>query len=492
MDEATPLNEAEGPLGETKQAARKHPRSAQAIGESEEWLFTALQSIGDAVIATDADGRVVFMNHVAVRLTGWSEEQAQGTACRTVFHIINEATREEAESPVTKVLRDGVISGLANHTILLSRDGSEHNIDDSGSPIRSKEGELIGVVLIFRDITEKRKGEQTRQEQLEILQTLFDHIPVIVTFLDPDQKFKWVNREWSRVVCWSLEELKAPDCRAHLAPLFIPTEGWHDYTLTVKDGHSLELAWAMVRLSDGSSIGIGRDITQSKQNEALMADRATQMESDNRWLQRSMRETDHRVKNNLQLIVSLLGMQTQEGERVAPLQKLMQVRTHIKTISALHNLLVDSKHAREGEDNMVSAKDALESLLPMLQEIVGERRIDWSVEDVQLPIKQGLSLAVLINELVSNAVKHGGQNVDLRLGVAGNSVTLEVKDDGPGFSLPFDPFTQSHFGLELVESVGQIDLGGQTTYENRPEGGACVRLIFPRTPTGTANRRSYA
>ena len=174
---------------ETKQAARKHPRSAKAIGESEEWLFTALQGIGDAVIATDAEGLVVFMNLVAVRLTGWSEEEAQGRDCRTVFHIVNERTRKETESPVAKVLRDGVIAGLANHTILMSRDGSERNIDDSGSPIRDKDGKLIGVVLIFRDITEKRKGEQTRQEQLEILQTLFDHMPVIVTFLDPDQKF---------------------------------------------------------------------------------------------------------------------------------------------------------------------------------------------------------------------------------------------------------------------------------------------------------------
>ena len=480
------------PLGETKQESRRHPRSVQAIGESEEWLFTALQSIGDAVIATDAAGLIVFMNHVAVRLTGWSEEQAQGTACRTVFHIINEATRQEAESPVTKVLRDGVVSGLANHTILLSRDGSEHDIDDSGSPIRDKDGNLIGVVLIFRDITERRRGEQTRQEQLEILQTLFDHIPVIVTFLDPDQKFKWVNREWSRVVCWSLAELEDPDCAAHLAPLFTPNDGWRDYTLTVKDGHSLELAWAMVRLSDGSSIGIGKDITQSKQNAALLADRASQMESDNRWLQQSMRETDHRVKNNLQLIVSLLDLQAQEGEGIAPVQKLMQVRTHIQTISAIHNLLVDSKHESVGDSSTVSAKDALESLLPMLQQIVGERRIDWSVEDVQLPIKQGLSLAVLINELVSNAVKHGGQNVNLRLGVTDKTVTLEVKDDGPGFPMPFDPFAQSHFGLELVESVGQFDLGGKTTYENRPEGGGCVRLTFPRSTPGSLNSLASA
>src|ERR1700685_10137 len=108
---------------ETKQQARKRTRSTSAIGDSEEWLFTTLESIGDAVIATDGAGRIVFMNQVAVTLTGWSEEEAQGRDCREVFRIVNESTRIETESPVTKVIRDGIISGLANHTILIARDG---------------------------------------------------------------------------------------------------------------------------------------------------------------------------------------------------------------------------------------------------------------------------------------------------------------------------------------------------------------------------------
>src|SRR5450432_2583130 len=113
---------------ETKQEARKHVRSARAIGESEEWLFTTLESIGDAVIATDATGRIVFMNAVAVTLTGWSEEEAQAQDCREVFRIVNENTRLETESPVHKVMRDGVISGLASHTILIARNGVEHQV----------------------------------------------------------------------------------------------------------------------------------------------------------------------------------------------------------------------------------------------------------------------------------------------------------------------------------------------------------------------------
>ncbi len=455
---------------ETKQQERKHARSPRAIGESEEWLFTALQSIGDAVIATDVLGIIVFMNLVAVKLMGWSEEEAQGTDCREVFRIVNESRRMETESPVTKVIRDGIISGLANHTFLIARDGTEHNIDDSGSPIRDKSGDLIGVVLIFRDVTERRKSEQTRQEQQEILQTLFDHIPVIVTFLDEKQQFKWVNREWTRVLGWTLEEmhdLKRIDAfypslleerEDGALSLENPTSGWRDFKVTVKDGRLLDLSGATVRLSDGTSIGIGQDITHRKRAEALTGQHTAQIETRNRRLEQAMRETDHRVKNNLQSIAALLDIQVMSHEATVPIQELTQVRMHISTLATIHEMLIaDVKEV--GVAPVVSAKSTLLKLLPMMQKIVGEQRIRWRVDEVNLPVKQGLSLAMLINELISNAVKHGGRKVELHLALAEKEVTLEVCDDGPGFPQAFNPLTAANFDLELVESIGRVDLG---------------------------------
>ena len=474
---------------ETKQEARKHPRSPRAIGESEDWLFTTLESIGDAVIATDAAGLVVFMNQVAVTLTGWSEEEAQGKDCRDVFCIVNESTRLETESPVTKVIRDGVISGLANHTILIARDGTERNIDDSGSPIRDKDSSLIGVVLIFRDVTERRKAELTLQEQQEILQTLFDHMPVIVTFLDEKQQFKWVNREWMRVIGWSLDEMRITGRSETFFPslaeipegalaMATPEAHWRDFSLTVQDGRVLDLSWATVRLSDGTLIGIGQDITQRKRTEALTGQHTAQIETRVLRLEQAMRETNHRVKNNLQSVAALLDMQLMDHESMVPVQELTQVRMHIATLASIHDILVmDVKQS--GIAPVLSAKASLLKLLPMLQKIVGAERIRWSVDEVDFPIKQGMSLAMLVNELVHNAVKHGGHKVELRLAVVEKEVMLEVCDDGPGFPLLFSPLTAGSFGLELVESVGRLDLGGVTTYENRPEGGACVRVIFP-------------
>lgn len=256
------------------------------------------------------------------------------------------------------------------------------------------------------------------------------------------------------------------------------TPGWRDLTLTVKDGRVLALSWATVRLSDGTSIGIGQDITQRKRAEALTGEHTAQIETRNRRLEQAMRETDHRVKNNLQSVAALLDMQVMTHEVTVPVQELAQVRMHISTLAGIHDMLVGDIQG-EGAVNVISAKAALYKLLPMLQQIVGEQRIRWTADEVYLPIKHGMSLAVLINELVNNAVKHGGQIVELRLAVVEKEVTLEVCDDGPGFAEAFDPKKAGHYGLEMVESVGRIDLGGQTSYENRREGGACVRVIFP-------------
>jgi PAS domain S-box-containing protein len=125
-----------------------------------DYFETTLQSIGDAVIVCDSAGRVTFMNPASVAATGWTKDQARGQTLEAVFRIVNEDTRETVESPVTKVLRIGNVVGLANHTVLIRRDGTELAIDDSGAPIRDKDNEIVGVVLVFRDITERKQQEE--------------------------------------------------------------------------------------------------------------------------------------------------------------------------------------------------------------------------------------------------------------------------------------------------------------------------------------------
>jgi PAS domain S-box-containing protein len=147
-------------------------RAQRRAGEQRELLAVTLHSIGDAVITTDLQGRVASMNAVAEALTGWGAADAAGKPLDTVFRIVSEGTRRPVESPATKALREGVIVGLANHTLLVRKDGSECPIDDSAAPIRDQYGTVSGCVLTFRDVTVQRGVESERASQLLIARVL--------------------------------------------------------------------------------------------------------------------------------------------------------------------------------------------------------------------------------------------------------------------------------------------------------------------------------
>lgn len=134
-------------------------KAEAALQESQQRYATTLASIGDAVIATDISGKIIFMNPEAEKLTGWTINEATAKPSEEIFYIINEHSRQKVESPINKVLSEGIIASLANHTILIKKDKTEIAIDDSGAPIRNNKGEMTGVVLVFRDITERKKNE---------------------------------------------------------------------------------------------------------------------------------------------------------------------------------------------------------------------------------------------------------------------------------------------------------------------------------------------
>lgn len=143
--------------------------SVRKLRESEDRLSRVLKSIGDAVIVTDAQTNITRMNTVAERLTGWTAQEAEGEPLAEVFRIVNETTRQTVESPADKVKRTGSIVGLANHTVLISRDGKDTAIDDSGAPILDDQGQLSGIVLVFRDISEKRAAQLEKERLAERL-----------------------------------------------------------------------------------------------------------------------------------------------------------------------------------------------------------------------------------------------------------------------------------------------------------------------------------
>jgi PAS domain S-box-containing protein len=146
-------------------SGRSIVRIQEALQKQREWLQVTLTSIGDAVIATDTESRIAFLNPVAAALTGWPIEEALGRPVQDLFRITNEKTREPAEDIVSRVLREGCIVALANHTALVARDGHEIPIEDSAAPIRDGAGKTAGVVLVFHDVTEKRRARDALQQK---------------------------------------------------------------------------------------------------------------------------------------------------------------------------------------------------------------------------------------------------------------------------------------------------------------------------------------
>jgi len=167
-------------LQELQEEITRRRQAEEKLLEEHERLRVTLASIGDAVIATDVAGRVVFLNPVAEALTGWKQHEAEGQPLDNIFPLLSEKTGEPIEHPVAKVIREGVVVGLGNHTLLVSRDGTARPIADSGAPIMDATGKVIGVVLVFRDVTEQRRSEwavrDSEARKTAILDTALDCI----------------------------------------------------------------------------------------------------------------------------------------------------------------------------------------------------------------------------------------------------------------------------------------------------------------------------
>lgn len=176
-------------------ARRRAEQSALALAESRERLATILASIGDAVIATDLEGRVTFMNGVAQALTGWNQGDASGKPIHELFRIVDEESREP-ECPVARVLREGVAVRSASPALLISKDGTEIPVEDNSSCIKNDSGRTTGVVLVFRDITQRKLVEHALREKEERFRTMADTTPVMLWLSGADGLCNFFNQSW--------------------------------------------------------------------------------------------------------------------------------------------------------------------------------------------------------------------------------------------------------------------------------------------------------
>jgi len=208
-----------------------------------EWLRVTLNSIGDAVLATDGAGNISFLNPVAAALTGWKEEEALGLPAQDVFRIIDEQTREPGENIVERVIREKTVVALANHSALVRRNGAEISVEDTAAPIRDSAGDVIGVVVVFHDVTAKRRAEDALAaahaeavSEKNVLNALMEALPVGVALIDAEGGTVSANRQFEAV--WG-----GPRPRTHSVTDYAAYKAW--WTAT---GRSVEPEeWASAR-----------------------------------------------------------------------------------------------------------------------------------------------------------------------------------------------------------------------------------------------------
>jgi len=254
------------------------------LREQREWFEVTLSSIGDAVITTDVNGRVTFMNPVAETMTGWTLAEARGREMAEVFNIVSEETGEPAEEPVARVLATGTVIGLANHTALVDRRGQVRAIEDSAAPIRDPAGKMTGVVIVFHDVTERRRADETRLRLAAVVESSDDAI--LTKTLDGIIS-SW-NEGAERMFGYTAEEAIGKPVTMLMPPDYVNEEpailkrlrsGERiDHYETVrrrKDGTLLDISLTVSPIRDGSGRIIGaskiaRDITERKRAEAAL------------------------------------------------------------------------------------------------------------------------------------------------------------------------------------------------------------------------------
>ena len=233
----------------------------ERLEQQQEYWQVALSSIGDAVIVADADGRVTFLNAVAEQLCGWPLGEAAGRPLKDVFRIVNERTRKVVESPVEKVIAHGHIVGLANHTILVARDGRETAIDDSAAPIFDNDKQIVGVVLVFRDVQERRQAEESRQRLAAIVESSDD---IIVT-KNLDGIITGWNQGAERVLGYTADEIIGQ----HVSMLMPPEqlEDTEKILSRVRKGERVDHYETKRRRKDGTIIDVSLTVSPLRNEE---------------------------------------------------------------------------------------------------------------------------------------------------------------------------------------------------------------------------------
>jgi PAS domain S-box-containing protein len=479
-------------VGEAMRAAR------QRVSEHAELLRVTLGSIGDAVITTDIEGRVASLNAAAESLTGWTTAEARGRPLDSVLRILDEETRKPIESPAARALREDAVVGLANHAILIARDGVERPIDDSAAPIKDQKGRVSGCVLVFRDISQRRQWENIAAGRLldaRLLAAIVESSDDAIVSKSLDGTIRSWNAGAERLFGYTAEQAVGRHISLVIPPDRIAEEDKIiasiragervDHFETERrrsDGNRIQVSLTISPIKDdaGNVVGaskIARDITDRKQAEAereRLNDSLRKLAADLSEVDRRKNEflatLSHELRNPLAPIRNMLevlkrGNKDTAGQAVDMMERqlgqLVRLVDDLLDISRITHNRIELRRARI--DLASAIEQAVEASRPVADEVGHKIEVRLPRESIYVhadPVR----LTQIIDNLLNNSCKYTPPGGRISVTAERNSgeAVITIADTGIGIppenlSSIFEMFTQ--IGGSLERSRGGLGIG---------------------------------
>ena len=490
------------------------------LREKDKWLSTILKSIGDAVIATDQNGKIRFINKAAADLTGYTETEALGNDLNNIFKIRSEMTKKVVENPFQKVMQTGEIVGLANHTELISKEGSIYPIADSGSPIRDNYGNIVGVVIVFQDLSYYKKTEEQIKLQTSALNSAYNG--VVIT--DETGKIIWTNDAMERLTGYTPDDLlfneikilrsEAQDQKIYKEMWDMISKGqvWQGEVINrKKNGEDYFEQMTITPLTDENNtvinyIAIKDDISERKRKEVELNKAKEDAERSDRLKSEFLAQMSHEIRTPINIISNFMQIYEDELQnKLSPELKnsLSAVKTESHRIISTIDSIINMAQLKAGtftrklkELNLYD--DILKQSIEEWNFLASEKKLELILcgEMENIFIKGDVySLNQSFNHIIDNAIKYTDEGtVKLECKSEEENVIVTISDTGCGITeeyLPniFDPFTQEDqgynrkyegngLGMALVKQYCFLN-NASITIKSEKEVGTTVKVSIP-------------